>query len=499
MCSDILSNFEHQVDVSPDALAVIDNDKQFTYAELDFLASTLASTLQRLDVNSSSRICVAVKQSVTSVALHLALQRLKAICIPIDYRVEVEILDMIINETDPQYLIIDTALTLRSCDSLVSLVTLDDLARLNESNNAIYQHPDASLSNSARVSYIFYTSGSESTPKGVVVGWKALGLFIDRAIERMGIYADDRMFQYSNAGFISSVGQIYTALSAGACLVLHDFEWSYERLVIELVDKEVTILWVTTFVAAELLIYDSLMRQLSRSLRLLRVGGEPLTRKLATDWLTLTGVPILNSYGPTEAVQDVCSKFISDVASEITVGHALPGVEVALCDDDGVFSKNLVIGQIAVISDALSYGYHGDDRLTRERFIFSDVGSRVYLTGDRAERLSNGEFKFLGRISERLFYFSKSVDSGMVIESLEALDGVSQVFCVGDSTHDNGAVFFYIGRRSSTLDRKIAAIRGRHSLPPSVRFVRLESAPLTRNGKLDRNHLARLAGYSLYG
>lgn len=500
MNDDILDKIKSIARLKPDNIAIIDDKVTVTYEKLIRLADQLATGLKTLNIEHQDKITVAVKQSPMSMALHLALMQIGAICVPMDYRIGYAKITEYYKSSQSKLLITDHQPTQAKKNHLTNRINIDQLLLIAET--ALF--PIADLNEkptAANISYIFYTSGSESEPKGVVIGRAGLNQFITQATDHMQIRSSDRIFQYSNAGFISSVGQIYCALTNGAAIRLHNFELTYRQMLEVIAESKVTIIWVTTFVVQEFMIFPDLLAKATKHLRLLRVGGEPLTRSQANLWFCTSNVPILNSYGPTEALQDVCAKLINSASVPITIGKSLPGVQVLLAGEDKSVSEKNQMGQMVVLSDGLSLGYYDNDELTDERFTrFNRSGESVrgYFTGDLAERLSSGEYRFLGRIKDRLFYFESQIDVDGVIASLERFDQINFAFCIGDSTYANGAIFFYVSSESVITERVMEEIILRHDLPANIEFIRLDHLPLTHNDKLNRSLLHKIAADYLY-
>nr|BFE84454.1 hypothetical protein GCM10020093_070550 [Planobispora longispora] len=157
--------------------------------------------------------------------------------------------------------------------------------------------------------YLIYTSGSTGRPKGVVVTHRAIIGHLAWAQGEFGLDSGDRMLQQASASFDASVWQIFWPLCAGAAVVLAEpgghFDPDYLAGLIQ--ERRVTVLdivpsMIQAFLATEEVAGDSAW---AASLRKVFGGAEALTAGVARRWRELTGVPVDNCYGPTEATVQV--------------------------------------------------------------------------------------------------------------------------------------------------------------------------------------------------
>ncbi len=245
---------------------------------------------------------------------------------------------------------------------------------------------------------------------------------------------------------------------------------------------------------------DTLATDLA-SLRLLITGGEALPPATTRTWLQhLPGVPITNTYGPTEATICATTHHLTTPATTRTVpiGRPLPGRRVYITDPRGHLLPPGVPGELLIGGPALARGYLNQPALTARKFTpdpYAGHGDRLYHTGDLARWLPDGTLEYLGRTDNQLKIRGIRIEPGEIEAELARSPLIAQAVVVAHE-HRPGdmRLISYVVPAPGVADLDTAALRTWLAarvpdyLVPSA-FVAVPTIPLTPNGKVDRDAL----------
>ncbi len=346
--------------------------------------------------------------------------------------------------------------------------------------------------------YIIYTSGSSGTPKGVVVGHRAVHGHIDAV---RGVYRarpDDNLLQFAAPVFDASLEQVLVAWAAGACSVLVASRHVAPRALLdEMAAGEVTMAEFPPALLRELV--PLLTPGRTRRLRRLISGGDVLDPRTAAE---VTGslppeARLINIYGPTEATM-AASAF--NVPAEVSpwagrpslpIGRPLPNTRFYILAPDGGLLPPGVPGELCIAGDRLAQGYQGRPDLTAEKF--TNLGppgaaERVYRTGDRARWLDDGNVEFLGRLDRQVKLRGHRIELGEIERTLQAHPEVAEAVVVKRGEGAARLIGFVVPRRPGGTDEAALAAWLRERLPepmvPSALSL-VEALPRNAAGKVD--------------
>jgi acyl-coenzyme A synthetase/AMP-(fatty) acid ligase/acyl carrier protein len=300
----------------------------------------------------------------------------------------------------------------------------------------------------------------------------------------------------AGVGFDAAVWETWPTLAAGASLHLPDeaTRLSPERLRDWLVAKQITISFLPTALAERVM---TLAWSSHTALRILLTGAETL-RQFPSDDLPFR---VVNNYGPTECTVVATS---GDVPRETyadslpTIGRPIANTQVYILDENMQQVPVHVAGEIYVGGAGLARGYLNQPELTAEKFIenpFSDdddlSSARLYRTGDLARYLRSGEIAYLGRIDEQIKILGHRIEPNEIVSVLDRHPDVqaSRVIAREEPCREKHLVAYVVlGPTAQPAASELRAFLEKE-LPqimvPAV-FVRLETLPLTLNGKVDR-------------
>ncbi|MFG3206725.1 amino acid adenylation domain-containing protein [Streptomyces sp. NPDC048192] len=467
-----------------DATAVVCEDTALDYKGLHALTGGLAAALAGAGAGTGDAVGVCVGRGVWSVAAMLAVWRAGGVYVPLDPRLPEERLRYMLQEAGVRHVVCDGG----TRDTVAALgAAAVDVRDVRPDPDGPRHTPDPDS-----LAYVIFTSGSTGRPKAVGVEHHALDAHVATAREKFALTAQDRVLTFASTSFDASLEQILPALSAGATVIVRPDEiWTPEQLAARVARERVTVMELTPSYWAELVArLDEAAPHLA-SLRLLVTGGEALPADPLERWFDrLPSVPVVNTYGPTEAVISATAHTVdSPPRGRVPIGRALGSRRAYVVDALGEPVPDGVPGELLIGGAELARGYLGRPGLTAERFVpdsFGRPGGRLYRTGDVVRRLPSGELEFLGRNDDQVKIRGFRVEPAEAEAVLRRHPGVTGAAVVMRTLNGEPALVGYAA--GSGLSEESLATHCRAHLPhylvPSA-FVLLDALPLTVQGKLD--------------
>jgi len=498
--------FEEQVLRAPDAVALVFEDEELTYRELNERADRLACELQKLGVGPDVRVGICVKRSPEMVAGLLGILKAGGCYVPLDPNYPRERLEFMLKDSQAPVLLTQTALREHFKFEIpnLKLLCLDELPESRTKNDLI---PNSALRTprSDNLAYVIYTSGSTGQPKGVMVTHRNVVNFFAGMDRVLGI-KPGVWLAVTSISFDISVLELFWTLARGFKVIIQpdddranhapaDGQW--RSLPEQILRHGVTHLQCTPSLAGTLVLAPE-SQAATRSLDKLLLGGEALPVSLARQLRQSLRGDLLNMYGPTETTVWSAVHRVDQVENSIPIGKPIANTQVYILD------KNLqpvpagVPGEIFIGGEGVASGYLNRPKLTAEKFIrhpFSTDGtSRLYRTGDLGRWLAGGTVEFLGRVDHQVKIRGHRVELGEIETVLGAHPALRECVVAAreDSPGDKRLVAYVVvaldAKPSATELRRFAREKLPEAMVPSV-FVFLDRLPLTPNGKVNRKAL----------
>jgi len=475
---------------APDRPAIIADSGTMTYQELSAAVRRVADSLRTVGVGLGERVAVAVNDRPRAIVSVLAVLATGATCVPVDLSYPDTRRLMMLDDAKVTHVVTDDEPTRRPAHGAAHVLELVELL-----DGAAHGRVPSAEPGPDDVAYILFTSGSSGRPKGVLIDHEALYDVARKTAELFRLSASDRLLQFASVSFAASMGQIFGPLTAGATLVARTRQYSAKQIIRFAAEHQVTVLWVTPSVLSYLVRSEEPSLADLTSLRLVRSGGEALTAELLAKWFAKSSVPVMNVYGPTEAVQDITARTYVDASARVTIGTPIFDAEIAILDADG---NPAAEGELYFATPGMARGYLDDPELTAERFrwlTFAPEPRRYYRTGDVVRQLGDGELEYCGRLDNQVKIQGYRIELEEVESSLRTHQGIAAAAVV-PVEYDAGTrlVAFYVvaagsSVRSSELMRWCTERLPIQSVP--TQYIESARLPMSPNGKLDRNALAR--------
>ncbi|MEU7872359.1 amino acid adenylation domain-containing protein [Dactylosporangium sp. NPDC049140] len=342
--------------------------------------------------------------------------------------------------------------------------------------------------------YVIYTSGSTGRPKGVVIPHRALVNLLRSMAAEVRCRPGDVWLWLTSLSFDISAVECFLPLLTGATVVIAADAQTRDGAALQglVRDHRITHVQATPSTWDLILAADPPPWPGLTALS----GGEPLTPALAERLLPRAG-RLINVYGPTETTVWSTLAEVAD-PRRITVGRPLAGTTAYVVDRNLSRVPVGVTGQLALAGVGLADYYHARPGQTAERFVpdpFGPPGRRLYLTGDRARIRPDRTLHCLGRDDLQVKLRGHRIELGEIEARLREHPGITGAVVTVDHAAPEPRLVAYV---TTAAEPDLSRLRARlgEQLPavmvPAL-FVRLDTVPMTPNGKVDRNALPRPA------
>lgn len=481
----IVEQFEARAAEAPDSVAVVVEDRETTYAELNARANRLAALLREHGAGPGARIGLCLRRTLDLPAAMLAVLKTGAAYVPLDPAHPPARVAEIAADADLRAVVAHHEVAATVAHVAAPVVIVDDLrAGLPEGNPPLAARPHD-------VAYIIYTSGSTGRPKGVLLEHRGVVNFTDSTRDLFGLTPADRVLGFASATFDVSVFETFSALLTGArlCIATDDERLSVDRLQALMERQGITVIDLPPTVM------PLLAPERFTDLRIAFVGGEAFSGELVNRWNP--GRRLFNGYGPTECtVTMIVEECAGTWDASPPIGLPMANHVAHVLDRDLRQVPIGVPGELVIGGAGLARGYLDRPELTEEKFVADPFGTapggRLYRTGDLVKRLPDGRLVFLGRLDQQVKIRGLRIELGEVESALAAVPGVGPV-TVRAWSDDTGAKHLvgYVtgipGDRVPSVREHLATVLPSYMIPSF--FVVLDELPLTSSGKVDWRRL----------
>jgi amino acid adenylation domain-containing protein/non-ribosomal peptide synthase protein (TIGR01720 family) len=496
--------FEAQVEQTPQAIALVYEDKSLSYHQLNQRANQLAHYLQAHGVGPEIRVGVCMERSLEMVIALYGILKAGGAYLPLDPTYPQERLTFMLQNAQATLLLTQRHLLPLLPVQPIPIICLD--ANWDVMADQATHNPDSGVGGD-NLAYVIYTSGSTGQPKGVMNTHQAIRNRLLWMQDAYRLTQTDRVLQKTPFSFDVSVWEFFWPLLAGARLILARPEGHKDSayLVKLIAQQKVTSLhFVPSMLQA--FIQEPNLEQCDQ-LRRVICSGEALPFDLQERFFARFPQPVElhNLYGPTEAAIDVTA-WVCQRHSKcrlVPIGRPIANIQIYILDSQFQPTPIGVPGELYIGGAGLARGYQQRPDLTAESFIpnpFSrEPGSRLYRTGDLARYLPDGNIEYIGRLDYQVKVRGFRIELGEIEAALLEHPLVQEVIVIardqGRVSGSKSLVAYIIpDKKDQTEDLLVSDLRHflQTKLPdymiPAI-FVLLKAFPLTPNGKVDRQAL----------
>lgn len=485
---------------TPDAVAVIDDHGDMTYAELDRRANQVARLLRSLGVRPGDRVGLHLPRTSEAMIGVYGVLAAGAAYVPLPLgtppsRLRTIAVDAGIRLVLAAHADIDRLLAELGGpgSSVTEVVATQAAAELPGESLETAIDPDD-------LAYVLYTSGSTGAPKGVMISHRNALSFVDWAAQEFQVTGADRLANHAPLHFDLSVFDVFAAAWAGAAVVpVPAGTAAFPAVLAEFIRERQITVWYSVPSALNLLVSRGRLHAGDLpGLRMVLFAGEVYpVPQLRQAMEALPNARFYNLYGPTET--NVCTYYpvprpLPEECAALPIGMPLPGVDLCAETDDARAAGVGETGELCVRGATVMRGYLGDPARTAQvlRPAADEPGTPAYHTGDLVTRDAEGQWHFLGRRDSQIKTRGYRVELGEVERALATHPAVLEcaAIAVPDEKFGHLIAAFVVLREEMTTARLTAHCR---TVLPSYMVpwqMRTTSAlPRTTTDKIDYRRL----------
>ncbi|MEO6087488.1 MAG: amino acid adenylation domain-containing protein, partial [Umezawaea sp.] len=492
----IVEMFREQARLRPDAVAIVDGERAFTYGEAAARSNQLAQHLIARGLGVEQVVGISLDRSAEMVVGLLAVLQTGGAFVPLDPHWPAARRSVVISDAKA---VLQLNSTGEWSDGEPEAVRID----LGDWDFAQYPTEPTDVVNAgAALAYVMFTSGSTGRPKGAMIRHEAISERLQWQVDQILHFGpDDASLFKAPLSFDISINEIFLPLVCGGRVVVvrSGGERDPHHLLGTIAAQRVTFVYLVSSMLDVLLDMAGSSGQLD-SLRHVWCGGEVLTPELYERFRTQLDIPMYHGYGPAEATIGVSHVIYRGEAERLStsIGKANPNTDLYVLDEELRPVPVGVGGELYIGGFLLGRGYVNAPGLTAARFVanpFKADGSRLYRTGDLARFAPDGSLDFLGRADNQVKVRGMRLELEDVEVALAEHPAVRHT-CVIAKKNSAGGTYLvgYVIPAAGSEDLRADAVKewaAEHLVEYMVpaHIVVLPEFPLTANGKLDRRAL----------
>ncbi len=481
----VVELLEDQVSKTPNNIAVVYEEEEISYAELNSKANQLAYKLRELGVKPDDKVAIITQRSIEIIIGILGIIKAGGAYVPMDPGYPGERIKYMLEDCQPKAILLGEAeLQIKTNIPVIDL--FDSEVYTGEVENPEHVNMPNDLI------YIIYTSGTTGKPKGVMIE----NISVVRLVKNTNyieLNQDTVILQTGAISFDASTFEIWgTVLNGGKlCLVDNSVIINAKLFKKTINAYKINTIFITTALYNQLLNFDN---KIFNSLTYLLFGGEKTSEKHVRMMMDSDSrVNLSNVYGPTESTTFTTYYPINkyNLSNNIPIGRPISNTQTYIMNGNELCGIGMP-GELCIAGVGLARGYLNLPELTAEKFVKNPFGKgRMYRTGDLARWLPDGNIEYLGRMDEQVKIRGFRIELGEIENVLRKQTGVRDAAVVVKERSGDKSICAYI-----VSDQEIQAAEIKDSLRKELPeymvpayFLQIENIPVTRNGKLDKRAL----------
>jgi acyl-CoA synthetase (AMP-forming)/AMP-acid ligase II len=405
--------------ICPDRLAIIFEDKRFTFGELNERVNRLANGLAGLGVKKGDRVAMLQVNCNQCVEAYFATARLGAIYLPLNFRAREDELEYMLNFAESNTLFVgsrylDMVGAIRNkLGSVKNFISIDGapagMLGYEQLINSSQPEPISADVSEEDTTILMYTAGTTGKPKGVMLPHKSFSVYVLDNVSPPDPETEERNILtvplYHVAGIQAMMAAIYGARTLVMQRQFDAKSW------MELVQKEkVNRAMMVPTMLKQLMDNPDFGKYDLSSLKVITYGAAPMPLTVMKKALeAFPGVSFINAFGQTETASTItmlspADHIITGSGEErekklrrlTSIGKPLPDVEMKVIDPSGKELGPGEIGEILARGPRIMTGYYKDEAKTASTI---DAAGWVH-TSDMGYRDEDGYFYLAGRSSD---------------------------------------------------------------------------------------------------
>ncbi|MBC7865267.1 MAG: amino acid adenylation domain-containing protein [Bacteroidia bacterium] len=478
----LINLFEEQVIKTPDNTAIVFEERMLTYRELNEHANQLARYLQNnYQIVPDDLIGIKINRSEWMLISILGILKSGGAYVPIDPNYPQDRISYILSDS--------------SCKTVIDT---QEIARFESYKAKFSTENLMSAGKPENLAYVIYTSGSTGKPKGVMVEHKNLVSTFLNCNEQFGFDRASQFAATTNFTFDISVLELLAPLTTGAKIILLDIN-DPQELLDKINYNKFNFLQLTPSRLQQLLEIEPDAKTLQK-LSTLLIGGEALNQTNYNLLKKLTGVRVIQAYGPTETTIWSTTSDITE-SHKLSIGKPLLNERIYILNSDHNLVPVGIVGEICIGGEGVTRGYLNNKTLTDEKFMQDPFrkDAVIYKTGDYGKWLEDGNIEFSGRKDDQVKIRGFRIELGEVENALIKDNDIDEAVVLAKENNGvNKLIAFIVSKTEPDIDKIRQNLKDHlpdYMLPAS--YVHVKFFPLTHNGKIDRKALLKEADKAL--
>ncbi|MDA3927423.1 MAG: amino acid adenylation domain-containing protein, partial [Prolixibacteraceae bacterium] len=492
--------FEEQVFETPEATAVVFENKQLTYRQLNEKSNQLARHIRKqheLKTGSAltpdTFIALFLARGLEMIVGILAVLKAGGAYVPMDIHYPKERIDFMLEDTKAQIILSQKSIV----DNNNSTLPLDKVITIDLDSNSYTNEETYNLDKyctAKDLAYVIYTSGTTGKPKGVMVEHYSVMNLITDLQDKYSIDSSENILLFANYIFDASVEQMYLSLLSGSSLFITNNAAIENSIDFEnfINTNKITHLHATPSYLNN--IDPAIISNCNRII----FGAEYLNKKLFENYKKHIPI-VINEYGPTETTITTLVSINNHLLNKASIQNT----SAYILDLQNSPVPIGVAGELHIGGAGLARGYLNRPELTQERFIINPFATendvqngytKLYKTGDLVKWLPNGNLEYIGRNDEQIKIRGFRIELGEIENALSSLNEISAntVIVREDDKGNKQLVAYIVPDSNISLDKSNIRKQLLNILPdymvPSLLII-MSALPMTINGKLDKKAL----------
>lgn len=485
--------FEEQAERTPDKVAVVFEDEELTYSELNAKANQLAGILRDNGVKPDTIVAIMVERSLEMIIGIMAILKAGGAYLPIDPEYPQERIRYMLEDSGAKIL-----LTQRSLADGVSIT--GDVLFIDD--RILYENDCSNLVNNNNPNdmiYLIYTSGSTGRPKGVMLEHRNISNLVYFQFSKTCIDFKLNVMQFASMSFDVCAQEIFSTLLGGGTLYIISGENknNIRNMYNFIKTKDINIVFLPTAFFKLLISKKDYITIVPDNIQHIIVAGEKLVlSSTGKEYVKKCYNKLHNHYGPAET--HVVTTYTIDKANVQgipSIGRPISNTQIFILNKNDKIQPVGVYGEICISGESVGRGYINNGDLTSQKYALIEIDNkkvRCYKSGDIGRWNTNGDIEYYGRDDNQVKIKGYRVEIGEIENSILKYNGIKEcVVITKNITGENlDLVAYYTSDINIVVDDLKAFLK--KSLPlfmvPKY-YSQIERIRLTNNGKMDKSSL----------
>nr|WP_297934133.1 non-ribosomal peptide synthetase [uncultured Lachnoclostridium sp.] len=487
-------------------IAISTQAYQITYQTLEFRADAIGHKIERAGIKEQSCVACISHQVEHYIYVLMACVKYNLVFMPVSAKFPHDRCLEMLKESEASVIVCDSNLNdevdgfIRELKTPVKRLDIEQAVIPADTPSAWKEAADTARS------YIYFTSGSQGKPKGIVGQVKGIAQFITWEAETFATDISVRVAQVTPPCHDPFLRDVLLPLHTGGtiCIPENDRMLLDSQELAKWMEKEKVTLLHCTPSMFQILSAVPVTKNSFPDLQVILLAGELLKPNCIKNWFSLfhDRMKFVNLYGPTETTLAKLFHIIKESDLErnvIPVGNTIPGARALVVSEGGRICRTGQMGEVWIRTPYRTLGYIAKE-INADKFIQNPFNSKpgdiVYKTGDLGKWLENDEIELLGRIDRQVKLRGHRIELSEVEAALQEYEGVEQAAVIYLEERETLYGFVQSTNEGEDIEETEILSFIRSKLPdymtPEVIKV-LTSLPINMNAKLDYGKLKELA------